>query len=442
MNFFHMLQQRADAGRPVRVGLIGAGKFGSMFLSQVPTMPGLEVAVIADLDPERARAACRKVGWDAAHIGRTRFVSSGAEACGDDAVEVVVEATGIPSAGIAHARAAIAAGKHIVMVNVEADVLAGPLLAEEARARGVVYSLAYGDQPALTCELVDWARACGFEIVAAGKGTKYLPAYHAVSPDDVWAHYGLTPDEAQRGGMNPQMFNSFLDGTKSAIEMAAIANATDLGVPHDGLGFPPCGVDDLPQILRGAAAGGVLERDGMVEVVSCLERDGRPVFRDLRWGVYVVLKAPNDYARSCFREYGLKTDAGGWYAAMYKPYHLIGLELGMSVLSAALRGEPTGQPQDWRGDVVAIAKRDLRAGESLDGEGGYTVWGKLVPAARSLAEGALPIGLAHKVPLVRGVAAGQIVRWSDVSMPDSEAVRVRREMERRFAPTPSALAAQ
>jgi predicted homoserine dehydrogenase-like protein len=410
-----------------------------MFLNQVPGMPGVEIAAIGDLDPERARNACCTVGWDEARIARTEFLASGAELCAHPDIKVVVEATGAPPAGIAHARAAIAAGKHIVMVNVEADVLAGPLLAEEARAKGVVYSLAYGDQPALTCELVDWARACGFEIVAAGKGTKYLPAYHAVTPDDVWAHYGLTPDEAKRGGMNPQMFNSFLDGTKSAIEMAAIANATGLDVPQDGLGFPPCGVDDLPEMLRADRA---LERDGMVEVVSCLERDGRPVFRDLRWGVYVVLKAPNEYARNCFREYGLKTDASGWYAAMYKPYHLIGLELGMSVLSAALRGEPTGQPQDWRGDVVAVAKRDLRAGESLDGEGGYTVWGKLVPATRSLAEGALPIGLAHKVPLLRDVAAGEIVRWSDVAVPDSEAVRVRRQMERRFAPSQAAMAAQ
>ena len=166
------------------------------------------------------------------------------------------------------------------------------------------------------------------------------------------------------------------------------------------------------------------------------------MFRDLRWGVYVVLKAPNEYARACFKEYGLKTDPSGWYAAMYKPFHLIGLELGMSVLSAALRGEPTGQPQGLRGDVVAVAKRALRAGETLDGEGGYTVWGKLVPAERSLAEGALPIGLAHKVALLRDIAAGEIVRWADVEIPDTEAVQARREMERRFAAPPSAIAAQ
>jgi predicted homoserine dehydrogenase-like protein len=452
MNLHHLLQQRAAPtdqvrglkahGKPVRVGLIGAGKFGAMFLNQVPTMAGLEVPVIADLDPERARAACHKVGWDARRVARTRFVASGDELCADPEVEIVVEATGSPAAGIAHARAAIAAGRHIVMVNVEADVLAGPLLAEEARAKGVVYSLAYGDQPALTCELVDWARACGFAVAAAGKGTKYLPAYHRVMPDDVWGHYGLTPEEARLGGMNPQMFNSFLDGTKSAIEMAAIANATGLAVPADGLGFPPCGVDDLPHVLRGREAGGALEHDGMVEVVSCLERDGRPVFRDLRWGVYVVLKAPNEYARTSFKEYGLKTDASGWYAAMYKPYHLIGLELGISVLSAALRGEPTGQPQAWRGDVVAVAKCNLNAGEMLDGEGGYTVWGKLVPAARSLAEEALPIGLAHQVPLRHNVAAGDIVRWSDVTIEDGNAVAARRDMERRFAARPSAIAAQ
>jgi predicted homoserine dehydrogenase-like protein len=442
MSLHHLLQQRAAARQPVRVGLIGAGKFGSMFLNQVPTMPGVEVSVIADLDPERARSACRTLGWDQARISRTNFAASGIEACADPGVEVIVEATGSPPAGIAHARAAIAADKHIVMVNVEADALAGPLLAEEARAQGVVYSLAYGDQPALTCELVDWACACGFEVAAAGKGTKYLQAYHAVTPDDVWQHYGLTPAEAQRGGMNPQMFNSFLDGTKSAIEMAAIANACGLGVPSDGLLFPPCGVDDLPQILRCGGAGGVLERDGMVEVVSSLERDGRPVFRDLRWGVYVVLKAPNDYARACFREYGLKTDPSGWYAAMYKPYHLIGLELGISVLSAALHGEPTGQATGFHGDVVAVAKRALRAGESLDGEGGYTVWGKLMPAERSLREGALPIGLAHKVALLRDLAAGEIVRWADVEVPDSEAVLARREMERRFAAPSAAIAAQ
>jgi len=433
MNLFRLLQARHKAGKPVRVAIIGAGKFGSMFLSQVPHVAGLEVPVIVDLDPQRARDACRTVGWDEARIAATTFTADLAKAVAGD-IEVVVEATGNPAAGIRHARAAIAAGRHIVMVNVEADVLAGPLLAEEARKAQVVYSLAYGDQPALTAEIVDWARATGFRVVAAGKGTKYLPAYHDVTPDGVWQHYGLTASEAQSAGMNPQMFNSFLDGTKSAIEMAAIANACSLDVPQGGLLFPPCGVDDLPHVMRPRDKGGVLEKSGVVEVVSSLERDGRPVFRDLRWGVYAVLEAPNDYAADCFKQYGLKTDASGRYAAMYKPYHLIGLELNISVLSAALRREPTGQAQGFRGDVVSVAKRDLRAGEMLDGEGGYTVWGKLMPADASLAAGALPIGLAHRVRLKNGIAHGGLVRWNDVEVDAaSEAVKTRKAMEAAFA---------
>jgi len=433
MNLTALLRRRHETGRPVRAALIGAGKFGSMFLAQVPTIEGLEVAMIVDLDPERARAACRNVGWDEERIAATRFSTDGTDACHADDVEVVIEATGHPEAGIRHALAAIEAGKHIVMVNVEADVLAGPLLAGKARERGVVYSMAYGDQPALVSEMVDWARAAGFTVAAAGKGTKYLPAYHAVTPDDVWTHYGLTPEQAKAAGMNPQMFNSFLDGTKSAIEMAAIANACDLDVPEDGLRFPPCGVDDLAHVLRPRAVGGQLERDGMVEVVSSLERDGRPVFRDLRWGVYVVLKAPNDYAAACFKQYGLPTDATGRYAAMYKPFHLIGLELSISVLSAALRGEPTGSCRAWRGDAVAVAKRDLRAGESLDGEGGYTVYGRLTPAARSNARRMLPIGLAHGIRLTRDVAAGSVVTEDDVVLdPGRLAVRIRHEMCSRY----------
>ena len=431
MNLQALLAARLDAGKPVRVGLIGAGKFGSMFLAQVPSIKGLEVAVIADRDIERAKAACRTVGWDPSRIARTLFVDDGRAACTDGRVEVVIEATGDPGAGIAHAIAAIEAGKHIVMVNVEADALAGAWLARKARAADVIYSMAYGDQPALIAEMVDWARSAGFEIAAAGKGTKYLPAYHAVTPDSVWEHYGLTAAEAKAAGMNSQMFNSFLDGTKSAIEMAAVANACALDVPYDGLLFPPCGADELARILRPKALGGVLDGDGMVEVVSSLQRDGKPVERDLRWGVYAVFKANSDYAAACFKQYGLPTDPTGRYAAMYKPFHLIGLELSISVLNVALRGEPTGTCRAWRGDAVAVAKRALKAGETLDGEGGYTVYAKLIPAARSLERNALPIGLAHHVKVLRDVAAGEIVAAADVALDGNiQAVSIRREMER------------
>ena len=433
MYIHQQLRECAASARPVRVGLIGAGKFGSMFLSQAPSTAGLEVSVIADLDPDRARAACRAVGWSDALLARTRFTDDAHDAMRAGDVDVVVEATGNPAAGIAHARAAFAAGKHIVMVNVEADVLAGPLLAAEARDAGVVYTMAYGDQPALTCEMVEWARISGFEVVAAGKGTKYLPSYHGSTPDTVWEHYGLTAEQAQAAGMNSRMFNSFLDGTKSAIEMAAIANATGLTPPPDGLRFPPCGRDDLAHVLRPVGDGGRLHHKGQVEVVSSIERDGRPVPNDLRWGVYVVIEAPNDYTAACFRQYGMNTDATGRYSAMYKPFHLIGLELNVSILSAALLGRPTGATRDFAGDAVATAKRDLAAGETLDGEGGFTVYGKLLPARTSLECGALPIGLAHGVTLRRGIGAGEVVGWEDVDCdPTLEAVSARREMEVRF----------
>jgi predicted homoserine dehydrogenase-like protein len=449
MNLHRMLVARAAAGTPLRVGLIGAGKFGSMYLAQAKHTPGIHIVAVADLAPERARAAFARTGWaaeraaarsfaDAARTAST-FVTDDAEALiAAPEVSIVVDATGSPAAGIRHVLACCAARKHVVMVNVEADALAGPLLAQRARDAGIVYSLAYGDQPALICELVDWCRAAGFEVVAAGKGTKYLPAYHESTPATVWPHYGFTAEEVAAGDFNAQMFNSFLDGTKSAIEMTAVANATGLTPAPSGLAFPPCGVDDLPRVLRPRDDGGRLHHAGQVEVISSLERDGRPVFRDLRWGVYVTFRAGDrsgeDYVRRCFREYGFCTDPSGRYSAMYKPYHAIGLELGVSVASVGLRGEPTGQAIGWHADVVATAKRALAAGETLDGEGGYTVYGTLLPAGDSRAIGGLPLGLAHGVRLTRSIAAHARVTWDDVAHdPASPAVAFRREMERIFA---------
>ncbi len=444
MNLYRMLAARAEADRPVRVGLIGAGKFGSMFLAQARLVPGFHVMGVADLDPARARTALATTGWPpeqvdtgsfaaALETGRTFVTDDAEKLISAEGLDVVIDATGHPRAGVRHARLCVRQGRHLVMVNVEADALVGPLLAREAEAAGLVYSLAYGDQPALICEMVDWARACGFPVIAAGKGTKYLPEYHASTPETVWGTYGLTPERAAAGGMNPQMFNSFLDGTKSAIEMAAVANATGLTPAPDGLAFPPVGMDDLAQALRPAVEGGALHHKGQVEVVSCLARDGSPVPHDLRWGVYVVFEAPSDYAATCFAEYGLPIDSSGRYTAMYKPYHLIGLELGISVASAALRGEATGAATGFRGDAVAVAKRDLAPGEVLDGEGGWTVWGRLMPATDSIAKAALPIGLAQGVKVTRAVAEGQVLSAADVTLDEADdGVRARRDMVAAF----------
>jgi len=444
MNLHTKLLERETAGRPVTVGLIGAGKFGTMFMTQVRLTAGMHLVGVADLDVARARSQLKTAGWPDeayaalslgdAHKKRITLVTDSAQALlADPQIEVIVEATGVPGAGIDHALKAITNGKHIVMVNVEADAVAGPLLARRARAAGVVYSLAWGDQPALICEHVDWARAAGFKVICAGKGTRYEPHYHKSNPDNVWDILDKYLKISDRKSINPKMFNSFVDGTKSGIEMTAVCNATGLTPQTNGLGFPPATRFELADICKPKSDGGTLEKAGVTEVTSSVYRDGSDVPHHLALGTYVVFEGDTDYARRCFKEYAMLPDKIGKYAALYRPIHMIGMELGISVASAALRNEPTGAPTGFRSDVVATAKRDLKTGEILDGEGGFCVWGKQTPATTSLERELLPLGLAHNVKVKRDIAEGQALRWSDVIFdPNDSAVRVRREMEAAF----------
>jgi predicted homoserine dehydrogenase-like protein len=267
-------------------------------------------------------------------------------------------------------------------------------------------------------------------VVAAGRGHKWKPRYRTSTPETVWQHWGLSAEQAERGRLNPRMFNAFLDGSKPAIESAAIANATGLDVPRDGLSFPPGSIDDIPRLMRPREIGGCLEREGMVEVVSCLTAEGRQIPYDIRKGVWVCFRGDSDYIKNCFEEYSVTTDPTGHYMSLYKKWHLIGLELAVSVASVGLRKEPTGAAIDFHGDVVAIAKRNLAAGELLDGEGGFTVSGGLRPADVSVAKRYLPLGLAHKVKLTRAVADGHPVTYDDVALDTtSAAVKLRAEME-------------
>ena len=445
MNLHRKLQQRAAENRPVRIGLIGAGKFGSMYLAQIPRTPGVHLVGIADLSPANARVNLARVGWADERLQAQSLdeaVKQGTTHVGDDwkalvshpAIDVIVECTGSPLHAVDHILEAYAHRKHVVNVTVEADAFCGPLLATRAEAAGVVYSLAFGDQPALICDLVDWARTCGFPVVAAGRGHKWLPHFSESTPDTVWDNWGLTPEQAARGGLNPKMFNSFLDGSKPSIESTAVANATGLGVPSHGLLYPPASVEDIPYVTRPISEGGVLERKGMVEVISSLETDGRVIPYDIRMGVWVTVEAETDYIKNCFEEYKAHTDPSGRYFTLYKRWHLIGLEVGVSVASVALRGEPTGVATGWQADVVATAKRDLQPGEMLDGEGGYTVWGKLLPAATSKKMGGVPLGLAHGVKVVRPVKKGQSLCWDDVAMDTTtHAYKLRREMEAGYS---------
>ena len=427
MNLFPKLQQRDAEQNLIRIGMIGAGKFGSMFLAQANRLPGIHIVGIADLNPSNAHSNLAYVGWSAEKYAATSLddaVKTGTSFVGDDwqalvshpAIDMIIECTGDPVAAAHHVITAFQHGKNVINATVEADAFCGAGLNQAANEAEVVYSMAYGDQPALTCELVDWARTCGFKVVAAGRGHKWLAEYRFSTPETIWNYWGLTAEQAERGRLNPKMFNSFLDGSKPAIESAAIANATGLGVPQNGLAFPPGSVDDIANLMRPKSVGGVLESEGLVEVISCLTPNGAEIPHDIRKGVWVAIEADNDYVRNCFEEYKVITDTTGRYMSLYKKWHLIGLELGMSVASVGLRGEPTGAATCFNADVPAIAKADLGAGSMLDGEGGFTIYGGVRPAAMSVANRYLPLGLANHVKLARPVKKDQPITLDDVKI--------------------------
>lgn len=427
MNITQLLQQRADEGTPIRVGLIGAGRYGTMYLSQVQNIPGIHVVGMADINVPRAQNALKLVDWPADRVAETveEALATGKTAVVDDAyklleadLDVIVEATGNPVAGTRHTLKAIETGKHTILVTVEADAMCGPALAKRAEKAGVVVSMAYGDQPSLIWELIDWARSNGFQVACAGKGAKYLPHYHQMNPDNVWDFWEFPKELTDSGQLNPNLHTSFRDGTKAAIEMAAVSNAARLTPSDDGLTFSPGNVEEIATVCRPKAIGGALAHDGSVDVMSSVTREGDLIPFNTQEGVFVVVKAHNDYTAGCFAQYPWHPDPTGQYAALYRPYHYIGLELNTSIAHAAIRGVPTGAAVGFYADVVACAKKDLTAGDVLDGEGGFAVWGKLISAKKSVKIDALPVALAHHVPLKRDVAQGEIVTWADVDFVD------------------------
>lgn len=432
MNLASGLARRTE--NPVRVALIGAGKFGTMILAQLRHQPGIKLCVLADLNTGRARESAVRAGWpadifepaaaagaanDIASKSKVALVDTGELAATCD-VDIVIEATGFADAAAKHIWTAIEHGHHVINVTVEVDVVVGPLLYAHARKHGVIYSLAYGDQPAIICELVDWARTNGFRVVAAGKGTKYLPEYRRSTPETALAFHEFTPDQIAKGGFNPKMFNSFLDGTKQSIEMVAVANATGLGIPADGLSYAPASVYELATVLRPRSMGGILDRAGVVDVVTSHYAEGKEVPNNIRYGMFVIFTSDEPYTIRCFSEYGLAVDPSGQIASMWRPYHLIGLEIGTSIASIAVRGEPTGAPEaGFIGDVGCATRQALRAGALIDGEGGYAVYGTIAPADRSIRERLVPMGLSQGCKLVRDVPADHWITEADVTFDES-----------------------
>jgi len=277
--------------------------------------------------------------------------------------------------------------------------------------------MAYGDQPSLILEQVEWARLNGFSVVCAGKGTKYHPTFEYSTPDTVWGHYGLTKERAEiESGMNPKMFNSFLCGDKSAIEMCAVSNAANLKCPNNGLTFPSVGVYDIAKKLIPKTVGGLIDYEGQVEVISSIDENKNDIPNDLRWGVYIVIKAQNQYVKNCFKDYGMVTDSSGNYSAIWRPYHYIGLELAQSIYSIALDNKATGFTKHYNTDVASYAKKDLKIGERLDGEGGFFARGKLIPSQRSLAEQILPLGLTDGAILKKPIKKDELIKIDDVDL--------------------------
>ncbi|MDA9694896.1 homoserine dehydrogenase [Candidatus Pelagibacter sp.] len=400
----------------IKVAFIGCGKFVSMFLAQYNHLNKIWIDSIVDININQAKKNCLNSGLTKESIDKINFSNSLDEIL-DRNIEIFIEATGNPIVGTVHANKIIKNKKHIIMVNVEADITCGKYLSDQANKNNVIYSMAYGDQPSLILEQIEWARLNGFEVICAGKGTKYHPSFEYSTPDTVWGHYGLSKERAENeSGMNPKMFNSFLCGDKSAIEMCAVSNGANLKCPSNGLTFPPVGVYDIAKRMIPKKDGGLIESEGQVEVISSIDLEKKNIQNDLRWGIYIVLKAKNEYVKNCFKDYGMVTDPSGNYSAIWRPYHYIGLELAQSIYSIALDNRATGFTKNYNAEVASIAKKNLKKGEKLDGEGGFCVRGRLITSEKSKKEKILPLGLTDNAILKKDISKDETIKIEDVEL--------------------------
>ena len=414
-----------DHKENINIALIGCGKFISMFLSQYNQLKKIKIDSIVDKDVRKAKSNCINSGLSKETIEQINFVNSLDDILNRN-IEIFIEATGNPIMGTQHASKVIQSKKNIIMVNVEADVLCGKYLSDLAKEHDVNYSMAYGDQPSLILEQIEWARLNGFYVTCAGKGTKYHSSFEYSTPENVWDNYGLTHEKARKAGMNPKMFNSFVTGDKSSIEMAAVANASGLKCPDNGLTYPPVGVYDIANKLIPKNRGGVIDHEGQVEVISSIDKNKIQIPNDLRWGVYIVIKAQNNYAKNCFKEYGMITDKSGYYSAIWRPYHYIGLELAQSIYSIALDKKSTGHTKFFNADVISVAKKDLSVGERLDGEGGFAARGKLVSSKNSVENNFLPLGLSDGAITQKIIKKDEFIKINDVTINwNQEALKAR-----------------
>ena len=422
------LEAREAGACPIRVAVIGTGDYGETLVAQLLQIRGLRPSIVCDLDLERAARAYAMGGLARTEVARATRLARIEQCVADDRpaitddlelavrapVDVVVDCTGEPETGCRVALGAIEHGKHVVMVNVEADVTAGAQLAERAHRAGVVYTLADGDQPSLIVELVDWVRCLGLEVVSAGKWTVRTP------PEIAAAWLAAQPHPTKSD-------TTYLDGTKTQIEMASAANAAGLTIDVPGMHGRALRLEEMPGTLCPASAGGILGQGGVVDYVNNRSPEGETIEPRLGGGVWVVVTSGSRRGLEVMARKGVVTSEDGTHALIYRPNHLVGVETPWSILKAVLEGVPTAAPAPVPAvEVVAVAKVDLRAGEPLGGLGTADVAGIAVHAQGAAARGELPVGLAAGVQLETDVPAGTRLRYDMVeNAPDSVAWSLR-----------------
>jgi len=440
----YLAELQARKNNPVRVGVVGVGRMGRGVVDQVATMPGMRVMAAADVDLGRAEASLRENGGDPVvtdQLGPAQdALREGRPVATGDAglvpqleLDALVESTGLPEVGARVAADAIENRRHVVMLNVEADVVVGPILAARARSAGVVYTLAAGDQPGAIFELAEWAQTLGFRVVCAGRGTVLFRDDHHATPDTY-------REQAERNHNNPKMYCSFRDGTKSQTEMAAVSNVLRMPPEVRGMHEPHCRWQDLGRVFSLEKDGGILRSEGVVDMANAIDPSGEYVHEDKVFpGIFAVITSDHAGVRSSMGslfEPGFGGTAQQWGPnwGLFRPYHLACVEVPMSVARAVVQGRPTG---DLRGglvaELIAVAKRDLKPGDELDGAGGYTVYGLSERYEVSREQRLLPFGFAYSGRLKRAVAKDKALSWDDVEVERSGFLyELREEQDRLF----------
>lgn len=440
------LARREAEGKPIRVALVGAGRFGTTVAAQIGQMRGMRLALVVDRRRESAVTAWTGAGRSEVDLVDVESGAAAADALArgkapiagdysvavDAPVDVVVEATGSPEIATRVAYGSIQTGKHVVNVTVESDILVGARLRQLADRAGVVYTLTDGDQPGVTYRLYEWARSLGFRVVAAGRGTRFYPQDAVGVPEEAFARYGFDPELTERRRFNPQMYNSFRDGSKAQIEMCALANATGLVPDRRGMHEPSAGVADLPCLFRLKTQGGILDREGVVDLANAVAADGQSdVPGSQANGVWVVVTTDNPILREDLNFYGLPTSPDRSHAVYFRPFHLCGHETPLSAAEAGLYGRATAAARSKPvADVITLGKRDLKAGEVLDGSGGRLTRGLIERAEVARAGRLLPLSLAGGARLRVDVSAGQPITYEQVELRgDSLALKLRQEQD-------------